>query len=373
MNAALDKSESTVKCAASDQACIGRAKAEGKQVAAVEPGGGAVAGGSAGDSAALKPGEGAWLNYDFVPGTRVLFYDDFTGDTVGDFPKRLEFKKGNLEIAEWHDGRYLRTETHSQFDIPLSESLPKRFTVEFDFYPGAIREYGYPLEIHFSDDSKDDYVFTYGGKGGINGGRGEEKAMGQIDPALAKTLLPVRIMVDDRYVKVYMAGKRVANAPNARLGRSKLISITVPAWKEEATLLGNFRIAAGGRKLYDAIAEKGRVATQGIFFDVGSDRIRPESTPTLKEIAEMLKEHAELRLTIEGHTDNQGDAGVNQSLSEHRAEAVKAALVSTFGVSGDRLTSKGLGATKPAAPNSTVEGRQQNRRVELVKAEGSRV
>jgi OmpA-OmpF porin, OOP family len=54
----------------------------------------------------------------------------------------------------------------------------------------------------------------------------------------------------------------------------------------------NFRVAAGGRKLYDAIAEKGRVATQGIYFDTASDRIRPESAPTLEEIASMLSEHS---------------------------------------------------------------------------------
>ena len=124
---------------------------------------------------------------------------------------------------------------------------------------------------------------------------------------------------------------------------------------------------AGGKKLYDALAEKGRVATQGIYFDTGSDRLRPESSPTLKEIAAMLNDHADLKLTIEGHTDNAGAAASNMTLSQKRAEAVKAALVSTYGVDGGRLTAKGFGQTKPAAPNTTPEGRQQNRRVELVK------
>jgi outer membrane protein OmpA-like peptidoglycan-associated protein len=108
------------------------------------------------------------------------------------------------------------------------------------------------------------------------------------------------------------------------------------------------------------------VATHGIFFDTGSDNIRAESTPTLKEMVSMLTEHPDLSLTIEGHTDNVGDAQANLALSAKRAEAVKAYLVGK-GVSGDRLATKGLGATKPAAPNTTAEGRQQNRRVELVK------
>ena len=124
---------------------------------------------------------------------------------------------------------------------------------------------------------------------------------------------------------------------------------------------------AGGRKLYDELAAAGRVATQGIYFDTGSDRIRPESTPTLKEIAQMLTEHADLKLVIEGHTDNVGDEAANQALSEKRAAAVKDALVASYKVDAGRVSSRGLGATKPAAPNTTPEGRQANRRVELVK------
>lgn len=81
----------------------------------------------------------------------------------------------------------------------------------------------------------------------------------------------------------------------------------------------------------------------------------------------MLKAHPDLKLLIEGHTDNTGSAEINQSLSEKRAEAVKAYLVSTFGIDASRLEAKGFGASKPVASNDTPEGRQQNRRVELVR------
>jgi OmpA-OmpF porin, OOP family len=95
--------------------------------------------------------------------------------------------------------------------------------------------------------------------------------------------------------------------------------------------------------------------------------LRPESTPTLKEIADMLAAPPDLKLTIEGHTDNVGAAAANQTLSEKRAAAVKAYLVGTAHVDASRLASKGFGATKPVGPNTTAEGRQNNRRVELVK------
>jgi outer membrane protein OmpA-like peptidoglycan-associated protein len=85
------------------------------------------------------------------------------------------------------------------------------------------------------------------------------------------------------------------------------------------------------------------------------------------EIAQMLKDHAELAILIEGHTDNVGNAAANQTLSEKRAAAVRQVLVDKYGIAAARITTAGFGATKPAAPNTTAEGRQQNRRVELVK------
>ena len=81
----------------------------------------------------------------------------------------------------------------------------------------------------------------------------------------------------------------------------------------------------------------------------------------------MLAEHAELRLTIEGHTDDVGDAAANRALSERRAAAVKAALVASYGVGADRLEAQGLGSSKPAVQGTTPDARAANRRVELVK------
>ena len=81
----------------------------------------------------------------------------------------------------------------------------------------------------------------------------------------------------------------------------------------------------------------------------------------------MLKEHPELALTIEGHTDNVGKPESNQALSEKRAAAVRQYLVDNYQIDGARLQAKGLGQTKPVGGNDTAEGRQQNRRVELVK------
>jgi len=137
--------------------------------------------------------------------------------------------------------------------------------------------------------------------------------------------------------------------------------------RENPVMFGNISINAGGTPMYEAIMQNGRFATQGILFDVDSDRIRPESTPTLNEIADMMKAHTDLKILVEGHTDNTGDAAHNQTLSEQRAASVVKYLSTKGGIDASRLSSKGFGPTKPAKPNDTPEGRQANRRVELVK------
>jgi outer membrane protein OmpA-like peptidoglycan-associated protein len=169
-------------------------------------------------------------------------------------------------------------------------------------------------------------------------------------------------------MKVYVGEKRVANVPNAVFPRSDTLFIAVSsATEDKPIIIGSIRIAGGGRDLYDRLAEEGRVATQGIYFDVNSATIRPESAGTLEEIGTMLQDHSDLRISIEGHTDSDGADDSNLSLSDSRAASVKDYLIANFGIEANRLESVGLGESVPDADNDTLEGKQQNRRVELVK------
>jgi outer membrane protein OmpA-like peptidoglycan-associated protein len=115
------------------------------------------------------------------------------------------------------------------------------------------------------------------------------------------------------------------------------------------------------------ITSTGRYIVRGILFDTDSDRIQPESAPAIKKIALSLEANPTLKLTIEGHTDSVGDAGHNLDLSKRRAEAVRGVLIGQFNVDAGRLSSAGMGATKPVESNDTPQGRSQNRRVELVR------
>ncbi len=127
-----------------------------------------------------------------------------------------------------------------------------------------------------------------------------------------------------------------------------------PSTTEEAQTLGT---ALEGKSC--------RIELHGVYFATGSAEIMPESDPMLAAVATLIKAHPDWKLTVEGHTDSIGSAAYNQDLSERRAGAVRAALVSRYGVSAAKLSSKGYGFTRPVESNATVEGRAHNRRVEL--------
>jgi OOP family OmpA-OmpF porin len=117
--------------------------------------------------------------------------------------------------------------------------------------------------------------------------------------------------------------------------------------------------------MFEALNRDGHIALY-INFDTGKSIIRDESKPIIDQIVEMMKENSDLKLNVEGHTDNVGSAASNKVLSEERAKAVVNAIVSQ-GISADRLSPAGYGMDKPIADNSTEEGRAKNRRVELVR------
>jgi outer membrane protein OmpA-like peptidoglycan-associated protein len=118
-------------------------------------------------------------------------------------------------------------------------------------------------------------------------------------------------------------------------------------------------------EMLEALNTKGFIALY-INFDTGKASIKPESQPTIDQIVKLLKDNPQLKVSIEGHTDNTGTPAGNMTLSKQRAEAAVAALVKQ-GVEAGRLGSAGWGQDKPVADNRTDEGKAKNRRVEIVK------
>jgi outer membrane protein OmpA-like peptidoglycan-associated protein len=114
------------------------------------------------------------------------------------------------------------------------------------------------------------------------------------------------------------------------------------------------------------LAEKGHIALYGIYFDTDKAAIKPESRPTLEEIAKLLRGQPQLNVVIVGHTDSQGAYDYNMDLSRRRAEAIAADLTARYGIARARLRTAGVGFLAPVGSNASEDGRALNRRVELV-------
>jgi outer membrane protein OmpA-like peptidoglycan-associated protein len=272
--------------------------------------------------------------------------------------------------------KVLRSIARSTLLIPVGRILPQRFTLEFD--------------ILSMNPSLNDQLVIEGGRdrgrteqsaeidwsprgsfiigGGQNIGTSSVSIPDAMQEQIVGNIAHVRLLMDSGYFKMYVNERRLYNNPDLQFHRDSVIRVEVHGSEEQPVFVTAIRLAESETDvLYDALAAKGRWATQGILFATGKAELQPESRPVLKEIASTLKKYGDLKILIEGHTDNVGAAASNLTLSDARAAAVKAALVADFGVDGGRITTKGFGDTKPAAPNATAVGRAQNRRVEIVK------
>lgn len=136
--------------------------------------------------------------------------------------------------------------------------------------------------------------------------------------------------------------------------------------KEAPSGKENITIAKASMPLYDILMKDGKIITNDIHFDYDKASIRSSSMTIIRSIAEMMEEHADIRLSIEGHTDDRGAGNYNMELSHARAAAVREALIG-LSIDPTRLSTKGLGETRPISTNTTEAGRAINRRVEFVK------
>ncbi|MFP5390077.1 MAG: OmpA family protein [Gammaproteobacteria bacterium] len=115
------------------------------------------------------------------------------------------------------------------------------------------------------------------------------------------------------------------------------------------------------------IANEGKIAVYGIYFDTNKADIKPESKTALQEMAKMLQQNGALKVYVVGHTDNQGAYAANLDLSQKRADSVVKALAGEYHIDPHRLLAKGVASLAPVASNDAETGRNKNRRVELVK------
>ncbi len=310
-----------------------------------------------------------YTKYDFVPGDKVIFYDDLAKEELGEFPSRWNLQRGVYEIAKAAGQTWILCTDEGAISpkIPLG-ALPDRYTVEMDIY-SAEKSNGW-YSIHWINAAGERI-------GRLKIGYSEMTSLEILDKELSgkdiPTLTPgrhtLRIMATKTTIKCYVDQERVANVPKVEGFAPVGFVVEMDPYfdGQQNCRIGTFRYAEGGKSLREQLDESGRIVTHGILFDSGSDRIKAESYKTLTDIGTMLAEDASLRLSIEGHTDADGADDANLKLSQARAAAVRTYLGGKHGIDGGRLETKGLGEGKPIDTNDTPEGKANNRRVELVK------
>ena len=340
------------------------------------------------ENLSLEQAEQVYSRFDFVPGDRVIFFDDFSDTEVGEFPRKwtLEGPKpgGNntVDVVEYQGIHFLRSVPGAKSQPPATQYLrldqkgdfPEKFTIEFDAVLAAIKDspvYRIMYKVLLVPADKKTDIFRRASPGAI--------LISGLENLSANTSTTVdlndgrvhhiAISVNGTFVKAYIDNQRVVNDPDGVKRPIKQIGLQMATpnnFRSEKLLFSNFRLAEGGKDIRSALDTEGRIVSHGIHFDTGKASLKPESLPTLKMILALLQDDPGLRFSIEGHTDNQGGAGINQPLSKNRAAAV-AEWLEAKGIEGSRLRAAGLGDSKPIDSNNTLEGRANNRRVEFVK------
>ena len=310
-----------------------------------------------------------YTKYDFIPGDKVIFYDDLAREEMGEFPSRWNLDRGVFEIATTEGRNWILCTDQGKIAPKITPApLPDKYTVEMEFYSAGDQDGWYHLSLL---DAQGQFAarliiaYSYMTRVEIMG-----KGVASKDiPKLSKGRHVMRIMATKSSLKCYIDQERVANVPKVDGFAPVSISVELDPYFEHTQVcrIGTFRYAEGGKSMREQLDEAGRIVTHGILFDSGSDRIKAESIKTLADIGGMLTGDPALRLSIEGHTDADGADADNLKLSQARANSVRAYLVENFKVDGGRLEAKGLGESKPIDVNTSPEGKANNRRVELVK------
>jgi outer membrane protein OmpA-like peptidoglycan-associated protein len=311
---------------------------------------------------------------EFVPGDKAFFFDDFTDMTGEDAPPHWKVRGGTAELRKAEDVRQITMTARQVVLTPNLTGFPKNFTMESVMkYAGhgvgviwRFRRANSPVEAMFM---RLESVYT---KLMIHVKVGNEQIISQQIPMDWTKPIRQALWLQNGRLRLYINGERIFDANQIDVGELASAEATVFASQEAGRpekLVGfqTVRFAESVPDFSQVLTSAGRYIVRGILFDTDSDRLKPESAPAIKRIATALESNPALKLMIEGHTDSVGDAAHNLDLSKRRAVAVRAVLVGQFKIDAARLSSNGLGATKPVESNDTPQGRSQNRRVELVK------
>ncbi|MFZ0280966.1 MAG: OmpA family protein [Bacteroidales bacterium] len=330
----------------------------------------------------VTPSLESFSKYDFIPGQKVIFFEDFSQDAIGDFPA-LWNTNGSAEVVTTNlfPGKWMKYDSREAIWTDGLLDLPENYTIEFDVVPvkdenGAMKGYIFwlmqsetalagqnsPLAgIKFVRQyyGRPDYS-TFNMDNNLNGMNEDAKALQK-----AEQKYHMAIWVQKTRIRLYQNETKVFDLPKA-FSKAGL-KMNRLRFEDGAAMVSNIRVAVGAPDTRNKLITEGKLVTYGIYFDVNKDVVKPESYGTLKDISAVLQENPDVRVKIVGHTDSDGADAANLDLSKRRGESVKNELVKTFGIDASRLESDGMGEGQPVSPNDSPVNKALNRRVEFIK------
>jgi OmpA-OmpF porin, OOP family len=364
---------------------------------------------SAGNEKAEAASVVSYTKFDFIPGDKVVYAEDFAQDEIGELPVGWNTNnRGEVITLSNMPGKWLRLVGGSKYLTANKDTFSRNFTIEFDLIYD-IEPTGYVLPtVNFgflashTDPSNDnkfltqpylyqltkiDLLIAPKGKKGyaesyrarlyshLNRGQFFASELKSVDDLgnYAKKVSHVAMQVQGQRLRCWINDFKLYDLPMALpiqyVFNQLFFELESSNYKDNELgyYIGNIKVATGKPDTRHKFLEEGKFSTTGILFDFQSAVIKPESYGVIKEMATLLKDNGSVRVKVVGHTSSDGDDAANMELSKKRAEAVKAALIKEFSIDASRIEAAGKGETQPVADNKTSEGKMQNRRVEFVK------
>ncbi len=345
----------------------------------------------------------SYSKYDFVPGEKVIYSNDFSTDNMGELPIGWN-TNGNGVVAIFPSlkGNWAQFYQNSNYLTDNIDSFTQNFTIEFDLlirrenpkagFPqfafgvlasgdlpttdnALLKEYttNFAVELKvqpYDNNGSHMHLETFSEKQRYL--NTDIKKHGILEESFNKPI-HIALQVQKERLRIWFNEEKMYDLPKAIIAGTLLNQLYFVVKRyggpdnEVGYAVSNIKIAKGLPDTRHKLVEEGKFSTTGILFEVNASTIKPESNGVLKEVADVLKKFTDIKVMIVGHTDSDGSDAANLELSKKRAEAVKQALVNEFGIDASRISSDGKGEKEPLEDNKTKQGKAQNRRVEFIK------
>jgi outer membrane protein OmpA-like peptidoglycan-associated protein len=358
---------------------------------------------SSGERVKQESGVASFSKYDFVPGEKILYAEDFATEAIAELPTGWNTNgSGEVVTIQNQQGKWLQIHKSFIYLTNNTKEFGENYTIEFDailklknngwgfpeLYFGVLssgslattdnsllKEYSQNASVtatilpgaasvsHLKLESKVD------NKSYFNSNAKDYK---ELENYYGKPI-HVAIQVQKERFRIWVNEVKAFDAPKAVPAEHKMnqlffkLSHTNYAETDYGIFISNIKVATGVPDTRHKLMEEGKFSTTGILFDVNSATIKSESYGVIKEIGTVLKENPTVKIKIIGHTSSDGDDNANMELSKKRAAAIKEALIKEYSIDAAMIETDGKGETQPIGDNKTKEGKIQNRRVEFIK------